>query len=366
MARASETTAAAVADGAEDGPLLGHDGAAREVLDAWQAGRFPHAWLVHGPRGVGKAGFALRLSQFILCGGGEDSGHGAGEAMASQPVMAGQGACARRVAGGAHADFMLLERGEQSVIATEQVRRAIRFARLTPAEARWKILLLDSVDDLNVNGANALLKIVEEPPGNALILLLAHGFGQVPATLRSRCRGLRLEALSDGVMGDLIGRYLPELDGEARRRLIALSGGSIGRALAYERAGGVALFDAMTALLSHMGARGGPDMTALSDLAEHVSGRDKEAHFQVLRDLLDWWFKRLIAARARGGTPAALSEADGRALAAFSSVGNLEKLLQLWDKTTALLQQADRPAWLDKKQLVFSAFMTIKGTMGVG
>ena len=113
-------------------------------------------------------------------------------------------------------------------IAVEDVRRINGFMSLTPAEGGWRVVVVDGAEELNQASANALLKILEEPPPRAILLLVCSAPGRLLPTIRSRCRRLRLTPLSDAAMADLLARYLPQLDADERGRLITLAEGSPG------------------------------------------------------------------------------------------------------------------------------------------
>src|SRR5271165_3045369 len=166
--------------------LLGHEAAEATLAAALHSGRLHHAWLLTGPAGIGKATLAFRFARRLLAGhGGEglqlDSTH---------PVF-------RRVAVGAHADLLTVERAfdpkrkrQRTEIVVDDVRRIGGFLHLTPAEGGWRVVVVDGADELNRNAANALLKVLEEPPPRALLLLTAAAPGRLPATIRSRTRRL--------------------------------------------------------------------------------------------------------------------------------------------------------------------------------
>src|SRR5262249_28594002 len=151
----------------------------------------------------------------VLAGG--RGGEGGGIALTeSHPVF-------RRVASGGHSDFRVLEREGnpkteklRTEIVIDQVRAPRGFLRLTPSESAWRIAIIDSADELNPNGANALLKLLEEPPARALLLLVAHAPGRLLPTIRSRCRRLALGPLGEGAMDRLLARYAPSLAGKDR------------------------------------------------------------------------------------------------------------------------------------------------------
>ena len=154
----------------------------------------------------------------------------------------------RRVAAGAHADLLTVERAwdhkrkrERTEIVVDDVRKFTDFLRLTPAEGGWRVVIVDGAEDLNRNAANALLKVLEEPPARAILLLVCAAPGRLLPTIRSRCRRLRLSPLADAAMEALLTDYLPDLEADARARLVTLAEGSPGRALLLAAEEGLAL-----------------------------------------------------------------------------------------------------------------------------
>ena len=207
--------------------LVGQDAAETCVLEAWRSGRMHHAWLLTGNEGIGKATLAYRFARRLLAGGPAET-----LAMAAgNPVF-------RRVAAGSHADLHTVARSInpstkklRTEIGVDDVRDAGEFLRLTPAEGGWRVVIVDSADELNRNAANALLKVLEEPPARAVLLLVCAAPGRLPATVRSRCRRLALSPLDDAAMAAVLATYLPALDAAERARLAAVAEGSPGRAL---------------------------------------------------------------------------------------------------------------------------------------
>ncbi len=201
--------------GPENHPLIGHETAEKAVLEAWNSGKFPHAWLITGPRGVGKASFALNVSRFILHHTSDAQQQGGGlfgdappppDTLYTDP----QSDLARRMASGGHADFrMICKREDKTVIQVEQTREIVDFAFKTSAEGGWRAVIVDAVDDMNPSSANALLKVLEEPPSKTLFLLISHAPGKLLPTIRSRCRALRLSPIEAsgivGLLSDVLG-----------------------------------------------------------------------------------------------------------------------------------------------------------------
>src|SRR5471032_3513251 len=183
----------------ETSALFGHAEAERALLEAYKGGRIPHAWLIGGPPGIGKATLAYRLARFVLA-------HPDPKAPAVQDAtslaVGADNPVARRIAAQAQGDLLVLERTINettgklyTVIRVDDVRRSVSFFGSTAGEGGWRIAIVDAVDDLQREGANALLKVLEEPPARTLLLLVSHAPGRELPTIRSRCRRLLLRPL---------------------------------------------------------------------------------------------------------------------------------------------------------------------------
>lgn len=353
--------------------LLGHDGAERTILDAWNAGRMPHAWLITGPRGIGKATFAYRVARFVLAQDGQgaaDDGPGLfGDALPpavpdtmaidpDHPVVA-------RVASSGHADLRVLEpnmphpdHGRPSrQIVVGHVRKAVRFTNMTSAEEGWRVILVDPADELNANAQNAILKSLEEPPANVLFLLVCNAPGRLLPTIRSRCRRVSLDPLAPEIVADLLFRYCPDLSDGDRQALAQLSGGSIGDALALADSGGLELYQTVVKLL---GSLDNPDIPGIHALGDTISraGQQASDRFATLRHLIGQWLTRLVIAGARAETPPEIVPGEGRISAQFLARAPLDQWVEVWEKVTSLMARADS-ANLDRKQTIISAFLTM-------
>ena len=179
--------------------LHGHAEAERALLEAYRGRRFHHAWLIAGPAGIGKATLAYRMARFVLAH--PDPRAPAVQRATSLHVDADH-PVARRIAAQAHGDLLVLERtiNEKTNklrqdIQVDDVRRTVTFFGSTAGEGGWRVAIVDAVDELNREGANALLKILEEPPRRAVLLLVSHSAARVLPTIRSRCRLLALRPL---------------------------------------------------------------------------------------------------------------------------------------------------------------------------
>lgn len=344
--------------------LLGHQAAEQAFLDAWGSGRLAHAWLICGPRGIGKATLAYRIARFVLSGGGMDGGlfGGPPETLAqetSHPVF-------QRVLSGGHADLKVVERGWtddkktrlKSEIPVDDVRGIGGFLALTPAEGGWRVVIIDAVDELNRSGANAILKILEEPPKNALLLLVSHSPGRLLPTIRSRCRRLVMRPLAEDLVVDLLSRLAPELDGDDARAVARLADGSIGKALALAAEGGLTLYREMVGLIGGLPRL---DIGALHAFAEKVAKSDDG--FRTLSELFSGWVANAaVEGGGRGGAnggPAEVMAGERDLQRRLVKSAGLDRWVEVWEKTNHLFGRADAIN-LDRKLVVVNAFLALE------
>jgi DNA polymerase-3 subunit delta' len=338
--------------------LLGHAAAERTLLDAIHQGRVHHAWLITGPEGIGKATLAFRFARRLLAGQaggfGERRGEGgrAGESLALDPAHP----VFRRVVAGGHADMLTVERAydektkrRKRDIAVDDVRKINGFMALTPAEGGWRVAVVDGAEDLNQNSANALLKILEEPPSRAVLILVCSAPGRLPPTIRSRCRQLRLSTLTDDVMAQLLALYLPERSQDDRDRLVTLAEGSIGRALAMADEDGIAVAALVDNLLT---ALPGVPPSRGHDVADAL-GRS-ETGFRLFLDQLAAGIGAMVRDTVRGR-----ADPEQQRLAALRP---LEEWGELWQGLLRLRDETERFA-LDKRQALVSCVGMLTGRM---
>jgi DNA polymerase-3 subunit delta' len=339
--------------------LLGHEAAEAAFLDAFRAGRLPHAWLITGPSGIGKATFAHRVARFLMAGGRPD---------ATGLDLPLQHPTFRRAAAGGHADLLTIERNNgdderkrrSREIPVEEIRRIDPFLRLTAAEGAWRAVIVDEAEAMNRNGANALLKILEEPPARAILLLTCGNPGALLPTIRSRCRHLALEPLPDMTVDRLLAEHAPELDPAERASLVRLAEGSIGRATSLLEEGGLSLYRDMVALLDDFPR---VDFRAVHKMGDRIGPVAAESSWRLFSELLVWWMARLARAAARGTEPPEIVAGEGtvmqRVVGALGRAGGLDRWVELWDNTRRLFAQADGSN-LDRKQVLLQAFIGIE------
>ncbi len=294
--------------------FAGHEGALASLYHAASSGRLHHGWLISGQPGIGKATLAYRFARWLLAGGTSPD--------LSLPETA---PVFRRVTAGTHPDLFTVERRInakteklQSEIVIATIQEATAFMRLTPAEGGWRVVVIDGAEDMNPNAANALLKVLEEPPARAILLLVTAAPGRLLPTIRSRCRALPMTPLADDVLAPLLAAYAPELDGDARARLVGLAEGSIGTALTLAAEGGVALAGLVDEVLAAPVAPARAQSIA-DTVARASEGVDK---FSTFFTLLRAGLAANTRAAARAGQPAARLAGD---VTLWQDFGKLER-----------------------------------------
>jgi DNA polymerase-3 subunit delta' len=320
--------------------LIGH-GAAAEVLEAAaRSGRLPHAWLLAGPPGIGKATLAYRFGRWLLSGGAERPAAAGAPPLHLPP----EDPVFRRVAAGSHADLFVLRpeagSGVKALIKIEDVRRTIQKLALTPGEGAWRFVLVDHAETMRGEAANALLKTLEEPPPRAVLMLATPAPDRLLPTIRSRCRRLDLSPLSETETAAVLARQRPEMPAADRARLAAIAEGSPGQALALAEGEGLVLQDLVDGVLA--GLAGG-DRRRWHAVADQVAAKRDGSAFVTFMALLRREISGAVRQAARGG--AAPGWLALRPLAEWST---------LWDSLGRLAAETDVLS-LDRKQAVLTA-----------
>lgn len=272
--------------------IVGQDRAIEQFASAWATRRLHHAWLLAGPKGVGKATFAHAAARRVLADAAGPAFTLPGiETPDEHPIV-------RLVEAGSHPDMRWLQRLENEKtgnlarnISVDQVRGLAELFDLSPAMSQWRVAIIDTVDELEASGANALLKMLEEPPANCIFLLVSHAPGRLLPTIRSRCRRLDFAALTDDAMTSVLSEQAPQITGPERERIISMSLGSAGRALAFAELGLAKLEDAALAILRN----GDPTNAKRSDLALELGKKAAAERYAAFLDLAP----SLIAREAR-------------------------------------------------------------------
>jgi DNA polymerase-3 subunit delta' len=322
----------------ETSDLFGHREAEFALLNAYRSGRIPHAWLIGGAQGIGKATLAYRMARFVLA----HRNVSAAEVQRAETLQLDPAdPVARHVAAGAHGSLLTLERTLndkgvlRTVITVDETRETIAFFGSTAAVEGWRVCIVDTVDELNPNAANALLKILEEPPRQSLFLLVSHAPARVLPTIQSRCRKLQLRPLA---INDVIGAAALAaniaIDDPALAEAAEAADGSVARALTLLGGDALKLHQKTTALLATLPR---VDPRELHVLGDALGGSDRVA-LAAFMDSVDRW----VGERLRAGD-------------ANANLPRLARLAEVWEKITRAARDT-QDYNLERKPLVFSVF----------
>ncbi len=318
--------------------LFGHAEAEAFLAQSYRSGKGHHAMLIEGPEGIGKATLAFRFANHVL----------SHPDPASAPETIGDpdpaSSVSRQISGGASHNLLHLSRpvddktGKvKTTITVDEVRRAGKFFSQTSGTGNWRIVVIDPADDLNRSAANAILKILEEPPKRALFLVLSHAPGRLLPTIRSRCLPLKLAPLgNDALRMALENLGVPAGQGS---ELLAAAKGSVSEALKLLNYGGGEIIEAYRQVLS---ADGPAARKAMHRLADALSGKDSDTIFGFfLSHIGDDIIERARAAALQG------------------SVGTAERLARLHSETTERLT-VSQAYNLDRKQTLITILGELK------
>ena len=281
--------------------LFGQNEAERDFLTAYCSGRLHHAWLITGPAGVGKATLAWRIARFLLATPGDDGGmFGAPQPPQTLDIDASHPVALRMQALSEPRLFLLrrpwddkTERLKQE-ITVDEVRRMKGFFALSTADGGRRVVIVDSADEMNVNAANALLKQLEEPPADTVILLVTHQPAHLLPTILSRCRALRCRTLKPDEMAEALHQAGVDAGADAQA-LAILSGGSVGAALRLMTLQGLTLYAQIVGIFTTPADR----QQALK-LAESAAGRPNADRFALILELFDLFLARLARTGVSG------------------------------------------------------------------
>ncbi|WP_051329369.1 DNA polymerase III subunit delta' [Geminicoccus roseus] len=303
--------------------LAGHDAAAARLARIAASGRIPHGWLFSGPRGIGKATLAWRFARALL-GAAHDA------QLRSEPTDR----VFRMLASGGHPDLHVLEvepsRGKRAVIKVDQARDLKEAFGTTAGLGGRRVLIVDAADDLNPQSANAILKLLEEPPPGAVLLLINHVPGRILPTIASRCIRLRLKPLDELTLARLLAEALPERSAADRSALIPFAQGSIGRALWLDAVGFLRLYqDVLQGCIEAL--QGGSVMELAAKIAAALQATGAQAPFEVPRAIL-----HRALQNAAGRVPPGSDEAERAALSTLAARRPLDAWGAPWDNLARL------------------------------
>lgn len=328
--------------------LFGQAGPENLMAEAVASGKLHHGWVLSGPAGVGKATLAYRLARHLLAEPHERDPF-------AQTLAVDDGTrAARQVSALSHPGLLVLRRPYDTKakkfaqsITIDEVRRLRSFLGHSADAGQWRVVIVDTADDLNVNAANAILKSLEEPPRQTVFVLLSSEPGRLLPTIRSRCRTLDLAPLGLEDLKRAVAQAWAVGDAEPPgaqdwERLAELSGGSVRRALTIASSGGLKLYERVLALVSALPR---VDWAQVHSLGDELAGAAAEQKLEAFYDFLFGLLHRVVRAKATGqgsGTDLQLAQmliGDGR----------LPHWARVWEelqseKSTAMDLNLDRKA----------------------
>ncbi|WP_027486381.1 DNA polymerase III subunit delta' [Allorhizobium undicola] len=279
--------------------LFGHEAQEDFLARAYRSGKLHHALLIEGPQGVGKATLAFRFAQHVLS---HPDPQAAPETMAAPDP---ESPIARQLASGASHNLLHITRpvdektGKvKTAITIEEIRRVGHFFSQTSGTGNWRIVIIDPADDMNRNAANAVLKVLEEPPKRSLFLVLSHAPGKLLPTIRSRCLPLKLSALQPDDLLKAIGHLGLAVHGDQKPVLVDLAKGSVSQALKLINYGGADIIAAFREVLSSDASTARRKMHKLADA---LSGKDGDVVFQFFLDHLTEYLMQMAKDAAMTG-----------------------------------------------------------------
>lgn len=340
--------------------LYGHGTAEQELAAALASGRMHHAWLLSGPQGIGKATLAYKTAMAALAAPHERDAFGLSLSVNSAA------SAVRQVRALSHPGLLVIRRQYNlkdkrfpQAISVEEVRRLRAFLGHRGGEGAWRVVIVDSADELNINAANALLKSLEEPPERTLFLLVTSEPGRLLATIRSRCRTLDLNRLASNDLAQAVsqalaaaGREMPEA--QATETLMRLADGSARRFLSLEAGGGLRLYEDIYGLLAGLPTVAWPKV---HELADTLAPATAEVRFNLFFELLLELLARVVRAAATGSGAAE----DQRLAERIGGADRLATLAEVWE--TVAREKADAVALnLDRKTLILQTVSRLEAT----
>lgn len=368
--------------------IYGQDAAISLFLQGWKRGRLHHAWLLTGQQGIGKATLAYAIAKYVLHHSANEHSKKAdisedifgnvdlvheSQPESSQDTMGAKLAIPKDspviplVQNYSHPDFRVLSHAfnatekKTNIIDAEQVRGALStLLNKKPAMGGWRVIITDSVDDLNTHSANSLLKFLEEPPERTLLLLVSHRPARLLPTVRSRCRLLPMNALSP----DNIARIVAEQDGDYDldhvHAVAKMAQGSAGIALDYLQHDALELYQDFVHILQTLPNL---DMVQIQALGDSLVGVKNQHKMKNFRRLSYEWSRLFVRSMATHQPHTTLIQGEEGIANHLQSLAPLVQWQQAWDAFHNSLKRIDAPVYLDAKQVLIDSFTQLQGTL---
>lgn len=344
-------------------PYIGHEEIELFLSKSFQEGRMPHALIFSGPKGVGKQRFARRLVEFLLSQPLEGEGLNLTPEIETVPQTEGarffdipaDSPVVSQMRVGSHPDFLLLPdmgddeeettKAKTQSISVAQIRRVSHFLRLTKSQSAYRCVIIDDAHEMTIAAQNSLLKVLEEPPAQTVLILVTDRIGRLLPTILSRCRQFEFRAMSDEMIETAIRIVKPDLPSVQRSQILKLSKGSIGRAIDYIQKN--ALKDYLDLLDLLKKCDGAADHDVLT-FCERVSGKEQHEKYQLIKEFILLWIYKLNHYVSLGQIPYQIVDSENDFLLRMHQYKHPQRVHDLWVRVVDLFDQCERYT-LDRK-----------------
>jgi len=324
---------------AENEQLVGHEDAVETMLTRYASGRMHHAWLLTGPRGIGKATFALKIAEHIFrYPSGSDAPNQLEQFSVEDPVKGKIAACSHPNLLHMARPYNFKDKKFRTQLTVKEIRQTVPFFGTSRGEDGWRVAIVDAADDMNASASNALLKILEEPPERTVFFILAHSPAKVMVTIRSRCQQLALNSLAESQVLEVLERFgVLSGMGDADKQLLSkLANGSVRQGIILAEGEGLELYKRFENAVQNLKS---PDWTEIHALADMVILKGREDNYRLLIEFAHKYIEELATGR-KGDV---------------QDISMLARWAQVWEKTRKSASIADSYN-LDKKQVILNLF----------
>jgi DNA polymerase-3 subunit delta' len=322
--------------------FYGHEKAAQLLESVLNTDRIPQSWLICGQKGVGKATLAYKFAKALLSGRSDLTIN------ESEPTVL-------RVNNGSHSDLLVIEPNQEKAsndIGVDQIRKISDFLRLTASETKYRIVIIDSADNMNNSSANALLKLLEEPPAKSIFMLISHCPGKLLPTIKSRCRYLNLGRLGDMHASGIVQSNIPQIMPHENDMITYLSNGSPGIAIWLYENNGMEIYEKIIAVFASLPKI---DNVKVAALVDSVTKKGDKISWEVVTYLLDNLLMSVIKAQAIESYKNQLNSDEKDICKKVMSIKTIDECLDIREKINQIISDTSR-IHLDKRAVLISIF----------